>query len=311
MTLTDRDRKILLLMVPLLLVVGYWFLLLAPKREEAATAGNELEKQEQRRDTAQQKLAQLQTARTSFAADYAELVRLGKAVPPSVDMPSLLVQLDSAASGTGIDFTRVATGERDASSPGGSATNSPPPAAAGNGNGSQPAASGGQPAQSAPGGAAESAGNATGSANQRSAQSEGAGGAPAQSQGSSPAPAGGAGSSQAPGLDAVPLELEFQGDFFSLADFFHRLKRFVRVANDRVLVQGRLLTVESLKFTSDPELFPKLKAELTATVYLAPKTEGTTAGATPQGPGSTTPAAGQGSPAGGSSSPPPTATATP
>ena len=30
------------------------------------------------------------------------------------------------------------------------------------------------------------------------------------------------------GLDSVPLELEFRGGFFDLADFFHRLKRFVR-----------------------------------------------------------------------------------
>jgi hypothetical protein len=32
---------------------------------------------------------------------YAQVVRLGKALPSSVDMPSLLVQLDAAAAGTG------------------------------------------------------------------------------------------------------------------------------------------------------------------------------------------------------------------
>ena len=41
-------------------------------------------------------------AQTDFAADYAEIVRLGKAIPAGVDMPSLLVQLDRAAEGTDI-----------------------------------------------------------------------------------------------------------------------------------------------------------------------------------------------------------------
>ncbi len=35
MSMTDRDRKILMLLVPLVLIVVYWFLLLSPKRQEA------------------------------------------------------------------------------------------------------------------------------------------------------------------------------------------------------------------------------------------------------------------------------------
>jgi hypothetical protein len=111
----------------------------------------------------------------------------------------------------------------------------------------------------------------------------------------------------------MPLELQFVGNFFNLADFFHDVKRFVRVANQTVVVSGRLVTIEDVKFESDPELFPKITATLKATVYLSPKTEGTTAGATPQGPApapgtETTPAS---TPATTSPSPTPTATATP
>ena len=69
----------------------------------------------------------------------------------------------------------------------------------------------------------------------------------------------------------MPLELEFVGNFFSLADFFHDIKRFVHVANSNVVVSGRLVTVEGVKFASEPELFPRIKAEVTATVYLSPK----------------------------------------
>jgi hypothetical protein len=114
------------------------------------------------------------------------------------------------------------------------------------------------------------------------------------------------------GLETVPLELEFVGNFFNLADFFHDVKRFVRVANKNVVVSGRLITVEGVKFSSDPQLFPKITAEIKATVYLSPKTQGTTAGATPQGPAATAPGTTPASGSEGSTpSPAPTATATP
>ena len=114
------------------------------------------------------------------------------------------------------------------------------------------------------------------------------------------------------GLETVPLELEFVGDFFHLADFFHDVKRFVHVVNTNVVVNGRLVTIDGVNFTSDPTLFPRIKAELTATVYLAPKTEGATAGATPQGPPTTTPASTTPPADSGSTpAPAPTAAATP
>ena len=313
MSLTDRDKKIARLLIPVLVLAGYWFLLLAPARQEATKAADALAKQEQRRDAARARADALASSKTGFASDYAELVRLGKAVPSSVDMPSLIVQLDNAARGTGIRFAKIGTGERtEAAAP---ATT--PPKAPGEGDGSQPAAAGGQGAASGPGKAAESAGNTTNAANANSAEKSGVNPSDTQTssaarEGSVPvgggaASAGGAqgsGAPAAPGLETVPLELEFKGNFFKLADFFHRLKRFVRVANDRVLVRGRLLTIDTLKFSSDPELFPQLKAEITATVYLSPKAGGTTAGATPQGPSGTVPAGSSGSTAGAPTTPP-------
>jgi len=294
-TLTSRDKKIVLVLVPVVLLVGYWFLLFSPQRKAAAAAGEALAKQERRLEAAEGKLASLSSVKLSFASDYGSLVRLGKAVPTSVDMPTLLVQLDAAAKGTGIRFTKIKTGERDESA---GAPASQAPKAPGSGNGSQGAAAGGQPAQSGAGKAAKGAGTATTGANSGSSKSPGG----------APAAAGEGGGEAAPGgLDTVPLEFGFKGKFFRLADFFHELKRFVRAANDRIAVSGRLLTVDSLKFTSTATDFPNVTAEVKATVYLAPQTEGATAGATPSGPG--TPA---GAPPGPSTSPgAPTATATP
>lgn len=108
------------------------------------------------------------------------------------------------------------------------------------------------------------------------------------------------------------MEFNFKGDFFELANFFHRLKRFVYVAGDNVRVRGRLMTIDGVEYTAEPETFPALAATVKATVYLTPKAEGVTAGATPAGPGA--PAAAAAPPtstASTGSSPTPTAAATP
>ena len=321
MSLSDRDRKIVLIIVPALLVAVYWFILLAPKRQEATKAAAEATEQTERLEGARARARAAEGAQTDFAADYAEIVRLGKAIPSNVDMPSLLVQLDSAAAGTGIRFTRIATGEREP----GAAAAAPAPAPAPSG-GTPAAAAGGQPAQSAPGTAVENANETAQAASQQSDAATQSGVDPSDTQTSESsgsglpvgggAPAGDAtgttGGSPA-GLETVPLELEFVGNFFNLADFFHDIKRFVRVANENVVVSGRLITVDGVRFSSATDLFPRITAEVTATVYLSPKAQGTTAGATPAGPAAppqSTPAS-QAAPAPATPSPAPTATATP
>ena len=309
-SMSDRDRKILLAIVPLVLIVAYWFLLLAPKRDEAQTAKKDATEQQQRLADAKAVMSQANGAKNSFAADYGEIVRLGKAIPSRVDMPSLLVQLDRAADGTDIKFTKITQGERTALPVPAAAT----PPATGSGTApsgttpttgtsttpsttAPPVAAGGAPAQSAPGGATEAANNAAATSNQTSAAADQAatdtttststgGGLPigggAATPGAEAAPTSGA-------LETVPLELEFVGNFFNLADFFHDVKRFVHVANNSVTVNGRLITIDGVKFASEQTIFPRIRATLNATVYLSPLTQGATAGATPSGP-ATTPA---------------------
>jgi Tfp pilus assembly protein PilO len=300
MSLTDRDRKILIALVPLVAIIGYWFLVLAPKRQEASKVKEQLSQAQAVRDTAQQKASQLSGAKRSFAADYATVIRLGKSIPASVDMPSLLVQLDRAARGTGIKFTDVKAGERSGPAAPAAGAATPP------GGGTGPTAPGAAPAQSGPGKAAQTASNAVGTANGGNAAAGGAS-APAGASGAAPA---GAATTSAPGLETVPLDFEFRGNFFALADFFHRMKRFVRVVNNHIVIRGRLMTINSFSFDTSAG-FPQLTAHVNATVYLAPKAEGIDAGASPQGPAPAAGAPATPQPAsGGTSTPPPTPTAT-
>jgi Tfp pilus assembly protein PilO len=324
MNISERDRKIAIAIVPILLLVGYWFLLLAPKRDAAAEASKALTKQTHRRDKAQTAANAARGAKTDFAADYAEIVRLGKAIPSGVDMPSLLVQLDRAAAGTDIRFTKVAQGERTETPAPASTAPTTDNSTSAPADGAAPVEAGGATAQSAPGSAVESANNTAQTAsNQADAASQSGVDATTSTSTGSGLPVGGgaanpatpaAGATSPAGLETVPLDLEFVGNFFDLADFFHDVKRFVRVANQNVVVSGRLITVEGVKFSSEPQLFPRVKAEMTVTVYLSPKAQGTTAGATPQGPAQapgaqTTPASTE--PSSSPAPAAPTATATP
>jgi Tfp pilus assembly protein PilO len=315
MTLTGRDKKILIVLVPVVVLAAYWFLLLAPKREEASTAGTALTEQQERLEAARTSSRAAEGAQQNFEVSYAQVVRLGKAIPSSVDMPSLLVQLDAAAAGTGIQFTNITAGERTAAAP------APPTAP---GSETRPVDAGGETAQSVPGATVEHANNAQQAANADISESEqtgldtqtststGDGGLPVGG-GAGPAGEPAAGRTAPAGLETVPLELEFVGNFFNLADFFHDVKRFVRVANQDVLVSGRLLTVEGVSWSSDAEIFPSVRAQVKATIYLSPEAQGVTAGATPQGPAPTTPAGTTSTPAESAPDPvvAPTATATP
>jgi hypothetical protein len=289
--ISDRDRRILLILIPVVIVIAYYFLLLAPKRDDLKTARDEQHSAEAARDQAVAQANQLEHARQTFAADYAAVVRLGKAIPDSVDAPSLLVQLDRASHGTHIDFDKVTFGSRAAATvPAATTTQGP---AQPNGN----AAAGGAPASTGLGRATESAGNAVNQGNQASTA---AGGTDTTSTTSTTSttttPATAAPSTAAPALDSVALTFNFTGTYFDLADFFHRLKRFVYVANDQIFVRGRLMTIDTLTFapggaatgTSTSSSGNGLTATVGATVYLSPKDQGVTGGATPQGPAGTT-----------------------
>ncbi len=280
MSLTPRDRKILMILMPLVLLAGYWFGVLSPKREESAKADEELTKVRGERDTAQAQVGQLNAAKASFANDYQTVIRMGKAIPESVDMPSLLVQIDRAARGTGVDMREIKV------TPQGQGASSGPAPAPAPGGGANPGA-GGNGAQSPPGKAAEGAGNAVNQSNDKSQQSADAGNAP-PAEGAAPggaAPGGGAAPAgqQAPGLTSVGLQFNMGGEFFEVADFFHRMKRFVRVVNDQIVVRGRLLSIDSFNFSVGET--GELKAEVGATVWLSPKAQGgVDAGASPAGP---------------------------
>jgi len=255
----SSDRSILLGLFILGLLAAFWFLMLSPKREQAS----ELETQVsdlQAEVAAQEQVAMAAAqAEADYASNYEQLIVLGKAAPPDGDTPSLLAQLTTIAEDAHADFKTLTAG--------GDVPATPPAPATEETTTDQ-------------------------NASKSAAEEPEAPAAPTVS-----APATEATAAQLPlgatvgpaGLGVMPYTLEFQGDFFSIADLLADLDKQVGTGKS-VEVNGRLLTINGFTMTTNEET-GGLDVELLMTSYVLPESQGLTAGATPTAPPATVPAA--------------------
>lgn len=111
MTLTRNNRLLLGLVVIVAAACAFWILALSPKREEAAVLSERIAAKQVELDTARQQVATFEQAREAYPVNYATVARLGKAVPADDDVRSLIVQLDSAAKRSNVDFELIDVGK--------------------------------------------------------------------------------------------------------------------------------------------------------------------------------------------------------
>jgi len=103
-----RTMKMLIAVVALAgALAAYWMLVLSPKREEIAKLDKGITKAKADLSATEATLATYEKARGAYKRNYATVVRLGKAVPGDDDVRSLVVQLDSAAERSGVDFNSI------------------------------------------------------------------------------------------------------------------------------------------------------------------------------------------------------------
>jgi Tfp pilus assembly protein PilO len=113
-----RTNKILLAVVAIAVAgAAYYFLALAPKREQIAKLDADIAAKKAEVAQAKDQLAFYEQARANYKANYARLVRLGKAAPADDDVRSLLVQLESAADDTGVEFEKIELSTATAAAP--------------------------------------------------------------------------------------------------------------------------------------------------------------------------------------------------
>lgn len=66
----------------------------------------------------------------------------------------------------------------------------------------------------------------------------------------------------------LPVDLLFEGDFYSLSDFLFRLRNLVRMSDGKLDARGRLFAVQSISFSESPERFPNIQATLRVNAFV-------------------------------------------
>jgi hypothetical protein len=115
--MSSRDRTLLSVLAVLAVVVGSWLLVVEPRRSQASKLGSQVAAEQAQLNTARSELSQGAAAKSAFAANYASVARLGEAVPANDNVPSLIYELQSAASGSRVDFQSLALAGGGGSSP--------------------------------------------------------------------------------------------------------------------------------------------------------------------------------------------------
>jgi Tfp pilus assembly protein PilO len=103
-----RDRIILVVVGLAALLIAPYLLVVAPKRSQAAKLQSQITKVQGQLAAARSQAVSSQAAQTTYAKSYTTLVKLGEAVPTDDNTPSLIYQLQSAASAAHVDFQSLA-----------------------------------------------------------------------------------------------------------------------------------------------------------------------------------------------------------
>jgi hypothetical protein len=120
--MTGRDRIVVVVLAALAVVAAAWLLVLAPEREKASKLGAEVSTAQSQLTAAEGQVAAARTAEAGYPAAYTSLVSLGKAVPTSQEVPSLIVQLAQATNEKQVEFSSITSGGGAAGSSAGAST---------------------------------------------------------------------------------------------------------------------------------------------------------------------------------------------
>lgn len=105
--MTARDRKLLMFLVPIATFALYWLLLMNPALDRRAGLKEPLQQAQAERDRAIATADAMTAAKERYKQDYAELVKLSRAIPQSVAVSELMRELNAAADGMNIEFSNI------------------------------------------------------------------------------------------------------------------------------------------------------------------------------------------------------------
>ena len=102
--MTARDRTILVVIAFVVAIVAPYLLVISPKQSEASKLQSQVTSDQAQLATLRSQAASSQLAQRSFVGSYSDLVKLGEAVPTDDNTPSLIYQLQAAASAAHVTF---------------------------------------------------------------------------------------------------------------------------------------------------------------------------------------------------------------
>jgi hypothetical protein len=108
--MTGRDRIVLIGVVVAVVLAAAWMLVVSPERKQASQLSTEVATDQTQLASAEGKVASARAAQSQYAAAYASVVSLGKAVPPSQEVPALIDQLAQASHEKNVEFASIADG---------------------------------------------------------------------------------------------------------------------------------------------------------------------------------------------------------
>jgi type IV pilus assembly protein PilO len=112
-----REVYIITAVVAVVLIVAWYFLLLSPTRTKLSDLDSQVQAQQAALATAKQEVARLESYKKTAPQSRAEIVRLGKMLPESEGIPSLIIELTRTADASGIALNSIARGATQPGTP--------------------------------------------------------------------------------------------------------------------------------------------------------------------------------------------------
>ncbi|HTR72085.1 MAG TPA: hypothetical protein VMG80_00690, partial [Solirubrobacteraceae bacterium] len=122
--MTGRDRIVVVSLAAAAILVAVWMLAVSPERKQASQAAGEVSSAQAQLQSAESQVASASAAQAKYQAAYAAIVSLGKAVPASQEVPSLIYQLAQATGQKNVEFASITTGSGGSSSSSSSSSSS-------------------------------------------------------------------------------------------------------------------------------------------------------------------------------------------
>ena len=98
---------VLIAVVVLVALGGAWMLVVSPERKQAGELNTQVAAAQTQLASAESEVSSARAAQSQYAAAYGALVSLGKAVPPSDEVPALIDQIAQASNQKRINFTSI------------------------------------------------------------------------------------------------------------------------------------------------------------------------------------------------------------